>query len=182
MPRASARAGGCGPGSTACWSRAGVGREVWQAAAEYRDAWGRVLAVAYPGAAWSGSGGGVADPHRRMLAVVGTVERLRGVETEIGGLADRLCFRCAVEDQAWAATGRLYRRNPETIRAWTIAALDRLGSAWTAPDPRPATIPPPSAAAVYGLPRAGKWHVGRIGNARIGLPGRVRSNAGQIRS
>ena len=143
MPPASARAGGDpadgSPARGPDQSRGLAG------GAEYRDAWGRVPAVAYPGAAWSGSGGGVADPHRRMLAVVGTVERLRGVETEIGGLADRLCFRCAGRGPSLAATGRLYRRNPETIRAWTIAALDRLGSAWTAPDPRPATIPPPSA-------------------------------------
>ena len=102
----------------------------WQAASEYRDAWERVLAMARTASLTAAAGGGGGDAHAPIVAACDTVERLRLVGRAVGHLADQLCFACAVEDQPWAWSARQLRRDPHTVRTWTVAAIAALAPAW----------------------------------------------------
>jgi hypothetical protein len=64
------------------------------------------------------------------LALLGTVARLRAVETRIGRLAAGLCVACIVEDRSWASIAQQFDRNPETVRDWTALAIRALASVW----------------------------------------------------
>jgi hypothetical protein len=101
----------------------------WQAAVEYRDAWGRVLQAGggSPGACRFSGG---TDPHHRVLGLLATVTRLRVVHTTIGADFATLCFACAVEDRSWASIAAARRRNPETERDRAVRALRALAFAW----------------------------------------------------
>jgi hypothetical protein len=101
-----------------------------QAAVEYRAAWERVITVAAVGNARLVRSSGGGGPHVRLMAIAGTIERLRVIEAAIGVMADRLCFACAVEDQPWSSMARHHGRDPKTIRVWTAAALRDLATAW----------------------------------------------------
>ena len=101
----------------------------WQAAVEYRDAYGR---------AWGGRGGGFAgvvvsggaDLHAWQIARIATLAVLSGVERRIGTLATALVVACVIEDQSWATIAAMCRRNPETVRDWTALAIRGLAQAW----------------------------------------------------
>jgi hypothetical protein len=100
----------------------------WQAAVEYRDAWGRVLAAGGSPGGYRVSG--AIDPHHRVLGLLATVTRLRVVHAAIGADFATLCFACAVEDRSWASIAAAHRRNPETERDRAVRALRALASAW----------------------------------------------------
>ena len=102
----------------------------WQAASEYRDAWERVLAMARTASLTAAAGGGGGDAHAPIVAACDAVERLRLVAVQIGHAADLLVFRCAVEDRPWAWSARQLRRDPHTVRTWTVAAIGALAPAW----------------------------------------------------
>jgi hypothetical protein len=103
----------------------------WEAAREYRDAWGRVLqaqgGATDLGTLRSGGNGG----QDRLLHVVDLIAKLRAVEGLIGRFPAWLCFVCVVEDRAWAATGRILHREHRTARDWTVMAIRLLAPAWS---------------------------------------------------
>jgi hypothetical protein len=107
-----------------------IARGEWEAAIEFRNAWGHALRIGSLGAIRYGRTYGSGDPHKRALDVLDSIERLRTVELLIGDLASTLCFLCVVQDQAWATTARLSKRDPETIRDWTALAIRALAAAW----------------------------------------------------
>lgn len=111
----------------------------WQAAVAYRDAWDRVLSAGGGSSGGNRVSGG-SGQHDRLLGLVGTISRLRAVETAIGEPAAPLCFACAVEDRSWASIAAIHRRNPETVRDWTARALRALASAWAASRRPPADV------------------------------------------
>lgn len=115
---------------------------VWQCAVEYRDAWERILTSRGGGAGSRVSG--AADPHRRFLAMLRTISRLRAIEATLGRRVATLCYVCVVEDRSWAGSAAIWRINPETARDWTVGALRALAWAWreglgasTYPEPPP---------------------------------------------
>ena len=113
----------------------------WQAAVEYRTAWERVQRSMSGSSApmrVSGGAGGGAD---RLAHVTDTISRLRAVEAHIGGTAAMLSHWCIVADHSWAATGRTLQRNPETVRDWTVAAIQALARAWSSARRRPGAPP-----------------------------------------
>jgi hypothetical protein len=106
-----------------------IGVEVWQAAVEYRDAWGRVGAgrsVALGGTRISGG----SDVHDRQIGLVDTMADLTGVERRIGPQATLLAYSCAVLDLSWPEIGRRIGRSNHTATAWTALALRALALAW----------------------------------------------------
>ena len=108
----------------------------WQAADEYRTAWGQAIRIGSLGAIRWGRSGGSGDPHKRALALLEAIDRLQATELLIGPLATKLAFLCAVEDAPWARTAAAYHRDPETIRDWTAAAIKALAAAWARAGPR----------------------------------------------
>lgn len=113
----------------------------WQAAVEYRDAWGRVLAAGGSPGGYRVSGG--TDPNHRILGLLATVTRLREVHAAIGADFATLCFACAVEDRSWASIAAACRRNPETERDRAVRALRALASAWAGSRPRDLDVSSP---------------------------------------
>ncbi len=109
-----------------------ISADQWQAAIEYRAAWMRVLADGGgdPGAVRIG--GGLNDPHARLLGHLDTMTRLREAEMRIGSLATWLCRRCVVEDQPWREIGRQLHRDHKTARDWTGEALRGFALVWAA--------------------------------------------------
>jgi hypothetical protein len=106
-----------------------ITRAEWQAASEYRATWAiaRELVGVEPGmlrVAGSSSADGA------MIARVDAVTKLRIVEAAIGSLAARLLLACLVHDLRWAAVARFLRKNPETVRDWTVLAIRALAEAW----------------------------------------------------
>jgi hypothetical protein len=103
--------------------------EVWQAAVEYRDAWGRVGAgrsVALGGTRISGG----CDVHDRQIGLVDTMADLTRVERRIGPPATLLVYHCAVNDLSWPEIGRRIGRSNHTAMTWTVLALRALALAW----------------------------------------------------
>lgn len=115
----------------------------WQAAAEYRAAWHRVLSAS-SGSSFGqmrvsgGAGDGGAD---RLARLADTIGRLRSVEARIGSTAAMLSYWCVVADRSWATTGRALQRNPETVRDWTTDAIRLLALAWSSARRRPGAAP-----------------------------------------
>jgi hypothetical protein len=110
----------------------------WQAAVEYRAAWeGARLEAAATMRLIRGGGGGAGDGgHARLLAGIGTVARLRAVESAIGDWRADLCRACIVHDVPWVALARHLHHDRETVRDWTVGAIRALARAWSAPQRR----------------------------------------------
>jgi len=108
----------------------------WQAAAEYRSAWERVMAQMHrlPNTMRPSGTRGInaIGSTNALTAVLGTVTKIRETEARIGQTAALLCFWCAVEDHSWASTGRSLNRSPHTVLDWTVTALQGLELAWNA--------------------------------------------------
>lgn len=102
----------------------------WQAAVDYRNAWGRVRAIAGAGSTLRVSAGG-GDPEWVAIERLDAFARIDAVEAVIGALATALCQACVIEDYPWARTARLTRRDPHTVRHWTVLAIRSLAAAWT---------------------------------------------------
>ena len=136
----------------------------WQAASEYRDTWGRVMAaMGATDVARLVLVAGASDAHERLGRVVGAVTRLRRVEALTGSFAAALCFACVVQDRPWADTARILCRDPHTARAWTTEAIRVLAAAWTGARRHERAFPLSGSGqdreAVYGLSRPFNGHV-----------------------
>ena len=116
--------------------------EEWQAADAYRRTWAvaRELATVEPGTLRIAGG---SSPDNRVVSLLDAVTRLRVVEALVGGLRARLLLACLVHDLPWAETARYLRRDPETVRDWTVAAIHALSRAWETATGRRATDPLP---------------------------------------
>lgn len=108
-----------------------ITRAEWQVAGEFRDAWNRALAISQIGELRLVAAAGVGNPHDRLLNLVEMVDRLHAVCDAIGDFATGLLQASVVEDLPWAAIARRCRRNPETVRDWTVVAIRGLARAWT---------------------------------------------------
>ena len=117
-----------------------ITRGEYQIAIEYRQTWAiaRELAAIEPGMIRVAGGSSADDA---TIARLDAVTKLRIVEDAIGSLAARLLLACLVHDLAWAAIARYLRRNPETVRDWTVSAIHALARAWTGATGRPDACP-----------------------------------------
>jgi hypothetical protein len=106
-----------------------ITRAEWQAASEYRATWAiaRELVGIEPGMIRVA---GSSSIDAAMIARVDAVTKLRLVEAAIGSLAARLLLACLVHDLRWAAIARFVRKDPQTVRDWTVLAIRALASAW----------------------------------------------------
>lgn len=106
-----------------------ITRAEWQAASEYRVTWAvaRELAGIEPGMIRIA---GSASADDATIARLDAVTQLRVVEDAIGSLRARLLLAAVVHDLPWATTARYLRRNPETVRDWTVLAIRALAGAW----------------------------------------------------
>jgi len=106
-----------------------ITRGQWSVGYEYKSAWSAAFDVSLPEfATVRVNSGNPSDG--RVVAVLDLVNKLRDAEVAIGSTAAHLLLLAFVEDLSWAEIGRRYRRNPETARDWTVAALARLAEAW----------------------------------------------------
>ena len=114
-----------------------ISRSEWQAAVEYRAAWGsarELTAVVGPGTLRVQ--GNAVDGDAATICRLEAAMKLRVVEAAIGTFAASLARCCVVHDMTWAATARHCQRNPETIRDWTVFAIRALARAWDVPQRR----------------------------------------------
>jgi hypothetical protein len=112
-------------------------RGQWLAAVEYREAWERArLEASTTMRLLRGGGGGDSDSHARLLAGIGTVAKLRAVESAIGRFRADLCRACIVHDLPWVELARRLHHDRETVRDWTVLAIVALARAWSAPQRR----------------------------------------------
>ena len=117
-----------------------ITRAEWQAATEYRSAWAiaRELAAIEPGMLRI-AGSSSADA--AMIARIDAVTQLRHVEDRIGSDASRFLLACLVHDLAWAEIARYVRKDPQTVRDWTVRAIRALARVWLGPQARQ-DVPP----------------------------------------
>lgn len=59
--------------------------------------------------------------------------RLRAAYAAIGQDGWALLVACIVDDASWAANGRRYRRNSETMRDWIVTAIEALADCLRTP-------------------------------------------------
>ena len=131
-----------------------ISRSEWQAAIEFRAAWGAAIEITRAGMIGVQGGG---SPDNAMLTRLDAVERLRLVEAAIGGFAASLCRACIAHDLAWAAIGRQCGRNPETVRDWTVLAIRAMAGAWGAPGRRKGRSPLSADGGPPGRPVRASW-------------------------
>src|SRR5215475_10205007 len=106
----------------------------YQAACDYRAAWERVLSAVTPapGTARVSANLGINGntTANAFAASADTLTRIRLAESAIGSTAALLCHRCCVEDWPWTRTAKLLHRDRETVREWTICAIQGLARIW----------------------------------------------------
>jgi hypothetical protein len=109
----------------------------WHAAADYRATWAtaRELVGIEPGMVRIA---GSSTPDEAMIARLDAVTKLRTVEDAIGTTAARLLVASVVHDLAWATIARHCRKDPHTVRDWTVLAIRALARAWEGATRRPA--------------------------------------------
>lgn len=106
-----------------------ITRGEWQAATEYRQTWAvaRELAGVEPGMIRIAGSSSADDA---TIARLDAVTKLRIVEDAIGDFAARLLLACLVHDLTWAVVARYVRKDPHTVRDWTVLAIRALASVW----------------------------------------------------
>jgi len=113
-----------------------ITRGEYQIAIEYRQTWAiaRELAAIEPGMIRVAGSSSADDA---TIARLDAVTKLRIVEDAIGSLAARLLLASLVHDLAWAAIARYLRKDPQTVRDWTVLAIHALARAWARATERP---------------------------------------------